>query len=183
MGKFQTCELEPENYVSATQIRVEVSKKVKRSEEFRAGVIYGAYNNFPVVYSTIDVAIMNEDYTQVLLGKKPEDKGLRFIGGFVEEIDEDIKDTVKREAYEETGLEIGKIKYICSKKINDWRYKGETNRSIMTHFHIAKKIFGVAKANDDISEIKWVNISDLTVEMMAGEHKKLLPELLKILNK
>lgn len=184
-GRFATCELEPENYVSATTIRDEVSKKVLKDEAFRAGCIYNAYNSFPIVYSTIDVAVMDSDETKVLLGRKSEDKEgeYRFIGGFVDVEDSDLTTTVKREAQEETGLEVGDIRYISSVKVEDWRYRGETNRSIMTHFHIAKKIFGIEKANDDIAEIKWFNKNELKEEMLVGEHRKLLIKLIEYYNK
>jgi len=176
-GSFATCELAPDNYVSATTIREEVSKKVERDEKFRAGCIYHAYNMFPIVYSTIDVAIMNNDNSQVLLGRKPEEKEFRFIGGFVDIEDKDLETTVRREAQEETGLEIGDVQYICSTKVEDWRYRGEPGRSIMTHFHIAKKIFGSEKAADDIAEVKWFNLDDLKEEQLVKEHQRLLVKL------
>ena len=182
-GKFDTCELAPDNFVSATDVRNDVSNKIIRSKEFRAGIIYSTYNRYPSVHSTIDVAICNDDYTKVLLGRKEYEEEFRFVGGFVDIADNDLETTVRREAQEETGLEIGDIKYITSMKINDWRYRNEPENCIMTHFHIAKKIFGSEKANDDIVEVKWFNINEIKDVDVVENHKVLLNKLKNHLNK
>jgi bifunctional NMN adenylyltransferase/nudix hydrolase len=179
-GQFDVIELVPESMVSATEIRESVSKKVERSREFRAGVIYACYNTFDMVHPVIDVAIMNEDESMVLLGRKKDETEFRFIGGFMDVNDNSIEQTVRREAYEETGIEIGDIKYIGSMKVNDWRYRSNKERSIMTSFFKAKKIFGGGseKANDDIVEVVWKNIKDISNTELVTEHIKLM-ELLK----
>ena len=178
-GRFDTIELVPDNFVSATDVRNEVKNQVLKSREFRAGVIYGAYNTYPTVYSTIDVAIVNSDFTKVLLGKKEFDDRYRFIGGFVDIKDENLVTTVRREAKEETNLEVDDIRYVSSHKVSDWRYRNEPDRSIMTHFHVAKKIFGQEKAGDDIKWIDWFDINSLTEVDLVGEHYKLLNDLKK----
>lgn len=177
-GKFDVIELVPSSLVSATEIRKAVSKKVDRSKEFRAGVIYACYNSFPIVHPVIDVAILNDDETQVLLGRKKDEVEYRFIGGFADVTDENLEQTVRREAYEETGLEIGDIKYITSMKVRDWRYRSTTDRSIMTNFFKAKRISGHAVGADDIVEVKWFNIETLTPTNLVGEHGDLLSKLL-----
>lgn len=176
-GKFDVIELIPSSIVSATEIRKSVSKKVQRSTEFRAGVIYACYNSYPIVHPTIDVAITNEDETKVLLGRKKDEVEFRFIGGFADVTDESFEQTVKREAYEETGLEVDAITYIASDKVKDWRYRSTTDRSIMTTFFKAKKIFGAEKANDDIVELKWFDIATLEVKDVVPEHGRLLGKL------
>jgi bifunctional NMN adenylyltransferase/nudix hydrolase len=162
--------------VSATEIRNSVSKRVERSREFRAGVIYACYNTFDFVHPVIDVAIMNEDESMVLLGRKKDEHKFRFVGGFADVTDQSLEQSVRREAYEETGLEIGDIQYITSLKINDWRYRNDKERSVMTSFFKAKKIFGGGseKANDDIVEVKWFNIDRIDATQIVDEHFKLL---------
>ncbi|MCK9445615.1 NUDIX domain-containing protein [bacterium] len=182
-GKFATCELAPDNFISATDVRKDVSNKIIRSKEFRAGVIYSTYNRYPSVHSTIDVAICNDDYTKLLLGRKENETEFRFIGGFVDITDDNLEQTVRREAQEETGLEIGDIKYITSAKIDDWRYRNEPENCIMTHFHIAKKIFGSEKANDDIVELKWFDIDKIKETNVVENHIILLNKLKTFLNK
>jgi len=177
-GRFDTIELTPSSFVSATQIRESVSKKVERTKEFRAGVIYACYNNFATVHPTIDVAILNEAGEKVLLGRKLDESKFRFIGGFVDVADESYEQTVKREVGEETGLEVDDIKYISSNKIKDWRYRADSERSIVTTFFSAKKIFGTEQANDDIVELKWFDIDNISHNDIVEEHTILLSHLL-----
>lgn len=176
-GIFDVIELVPHSLVSATEIRKSVSKKVDRTKEFRAGVIYACYNSYPIVHPTIDVAIMNDDETKVLLGRKKDEIEYRFIGGFADITDESYEQTVRREAYEETGLEVGDLQYVASDKVKDWRYRSSTDRSIMTIFFKAKKISGAEQANDDIFELKWFNVLELKNENLVSEHGKLLTHL------
>lgn len=176
-GRFDVIELVPDSMVSATEIRKSVSKKVERTKEFRAGVIYSTYNSFPIVHPVIDVAIMNEDESEVLLGRKKDEVLFRFIGGFADVSDENLEQTVRREGYEETGLELGDITYIASMKVRDWRYRNSDDRSIMTTFFKAKKVSGAPKANDDIVEVKWFRVVDLNPQQLVDEHGQLFETL------
>jgi bifunctional NMN adenylyltransferase/nudix hydrolase len=181
-GQFDVIELVPSSMVSATEIRKSVSRKVERTREFRAGVIYACFNQFGIVHPVIDVAIMNEDETQVLLGRKKDEVEFRFIGGFADVTDENLEQTVKREAYEETGLEVGGITYVASMKVRDWRYRNDADRSIMTSFFKAKKVFGHEQGADDIIEVRWFNVADLKPENLVGEHADLFKVLKNSLN-
>lgn len=176
-GKFKTTELTPDNFISACDIREKISKKVISSPEFRAGVIYSVYNQYPTVYSTVDVAIFNDDYSQILLGQKPNETCWRFVGGFVDPTDESDEVAAKREGREETGLELGDFKFVCSKRIEDWRYRGMSDRCIMTRFYTCKKIFGSPQPQDDIAALKWFPYSPELEKILVGEHKKLFKEL------
>jgi bifunctional NMN adenylyltransferase/nudix hydrolase len=175
-GKFDTCELEPDNFISATDIRNDIKNKVLRSEEFRAGMIYAANSTFPHNFATVDIAIFN-DAGELLLGRKPNEKKFRFVGGFSDVTDSSYEHTAKREGNEESGLEIGNIQYVCSKKVDDWRYRGITDRGIITILYKAKKVFGAAKPNDDIEEVKWVSLDELFDNELVDEHQHLLNEL------
>lgn len=175
-GKFTCLELNPDSYVNATDIRELVSKKIIASEEFRAGIIYGIYGTYPTMYSTIDVAIIKDD--MVLLGQKPGEKQWRFPGGFVDVSDQSEEITVRRETMEETCLEIGDIDFVCSQKINDWRYKGLTDRGVMTHFYKAKYIFGAPQPNDDLCALKWFPINKDTLNHVLLGHQYLFEKLL-----
>jgi bifunctional NMN adenylyltransferase/nudix hydrolase len=182
-GKFDTIELAPEREISASEIRIDVSKRVERDKAFRAGVIYGAYNRFPITHPVVDVAIMNDDESEVLLGRKKDEKPFRFVGGFVDVTDKSYEQTVRREVMEETGVEVDNITYLTSMSVNDWRYNKDTDRSIMTSFFKAKKIFGAAKANDDIIELKWFKLSKLEPSDLVPEHGKLIEILKNNINK
>lgn len=176
-GVNKTLELQPDVFVSATDIREVASKKVISSSEFRAGIIYSVYNQFPVVYSTVDVAIIKDD--EILLGQKLGETQWRFIGGFVDTTDESDEAAAKRETLEETSLEVADFEYICSMQVEDWRYRGIKDRSIMTRFFKAKYIFGCPTPQDDINALKWFKITPELENMLVEEHKKLFKKLIK----
>jgi len=177
-GSFDTCELAPDNFISATDIRKAVSNKSLRSKEFRAGMIYAANQTFPLNYATIDVAILNDNYTKVLLGRKHYEKTFRFIGGFSDVTDNSFEHTAKREVAEETRLEVDDVQYVSSRKVSDWRYRGEEDRGIITTFFMAKKIFGSETPSDDIVELKWIDVADLDKTRLVDEHQHLKKDLI-----
>lgn len=173
-GIFKTKELEPETYVSATDIRNKVGKQIIKSSDFRAGVIYSVYNQYPITHPTVDIVITKEN-GDILLGRKPNEDKWRFIGGFVDPTDDSLEMAAKREVNEETGLEVDDLKFICSMKVNDWRYRGIKERGIMTTFFEAKYIFGTPQPNDDICELKWFSFNtNLITPFLVEEHVKLL---------
>ena len=176
-GVNKTLELQPDVFVSATDIREVASKKVISSSEFRAGIIYSVYNQFPVVYSTVDVAIIKDD--EILLGQKLGETQWRFIGGFVDTTDESDEAAAKRETLEETSLEVADLEYVCSMQVEDWRYRSIKDRSIMTRFFKAKYIFGCPTPQDDINALKWFKLTPELENMLVEEHKKLFKKLIK----
>lgn len=177
-GKHKTQELLQEVYISASEVRDMTSKRVMASSDFRAGIIWGVYNQYPKVYPTVDVAIFDAQYRKVLLGRKPKEDGYRFIGGFAAPESESYEVDARREVMEETGLEIGNIIYIGSYKIADWRYKNEQDK-IKTVFFKAKITFGTPKANDDIAEVRFFDIKELNKENVVNAHHILLDALKK----
>ena len=176
-GVNKTLELQPDIFVSATDIRELASKKVIASPEFRAGIIYSVYNQFPIVYSTVDIAIIKDD--EILLGQKLNETEWRFIGGFVDLTDESDEAAAKRETLEETGLEVSELEYVCSMPVNDWRYRSIKDRSIMTRFFKAKYIFGCPTPQDDINALKWFKLTPELENILVEEHKKLFKKLIK----
>jgi bifunctional NMN adenylyltransferase/nudix hydrolase len=179
-GIFETADLSQiVSPVSGTDIRKEVSQEVKASSDFRSGVIFAAYNQYPKVYPTVDVAIV--DGNRVLLGRKPHQEKFRFIGGFADPEDACYEDAAKREAAEETGLEIGEVNYIGSARIDDWRYRSERDK-IMTLFFKANYVFGKPEAKDDIAELRWFDRAELTADKLVDEHHELLRLFLNQIN-
>lgn len=176
-GKYQTVELESNVYQSATTQRELISKTTQPNKDFRKGVIWATHNRYPTVYTTVDIAVFNDDYTKILLGRKEGEKRYRFIGGFADPNSDCFEQDAKREVMEETGLEVGDIKYIGSKKVDDWRYKAEKDK-IKTLLFIAKVVHGKAEANDDIEEIRWFDVDKLTTNDIVSVHIPLM-EMLK----
>lgn len=185
-GKLKTCELESEVFISGTQIRQEIINRVRKTADFRAGVIYATGSRYPISYQTVDVAIYDEK-NRILLGRKPNEDKLRFIGGFVDPRDESLEAAAHREATEEAGmLELGPMEYVLSHRVDDWRYRSEQDK-ILTTLFMTKKIFGAPRPNDDICELKWVDIKDLHVnheKIMVDTHQPMVNKLVeKLLNK
>jgi bifunctional NMN adenylyltransferase/nudix hydrolase len=181
-GKHKTEELESAVYVSGSEIRKEVSRKsVRGTPDFRAGVVWASFNTFPMVMATVDVAIFNEDYTKILLGKKANEDQYRLIGGFADPGSDSYEADARREVWEETGLSITDPEYIGSFKIDDWRYKGEPDRKIKTLLFNAKVFSGSPRAADDIAEVRWFELDDLhqSADWLIPNHQPLIKASLR----
>ena len=130
-GHFDCKELEEYGtFVSGTEVRKMVSEQVKDSADFRSGVIYQSYNQYPKVHPCIDVAILDESEEKVLLAKRPFEDGWRFIGGFSKPTDVSYEHTVRRKISEDAGhnLSVNHPRYIGSCQIPDWRYQSEEDK-------------------------------------------------------
>jgi bifunctional NMN adenylyltransferase/nudix hydrolase len=179
VGKFPKAELQETKKISGSEIRSWIKDDVRNSEDFRRGVIYASFNKYPITYTTVDAAIM-DDHGNVLLARKKHDEAgkYRFIGGFVNKNQDDsLEEAVKREVMEETNsLAVSEPVYIGSAKIDDWRYKNEED-GIMTTFFAMQYMFGRPEASDDIDEVKWFNIEKLVETegyQLVKEHRVLL---------
>ena len=185
-GEFKTEELIHDVEVAgmaATTHRDEIGKTPRDSEDFRAGVIYASQQMYPKTYPTVDIAIFNEDYTQILLGRKHLESEFRFIGGFVDPTDANLEAAAKREVREECGdIEVDDFQYVASRLIDDWRYRREQDK-IMTTLFTCKYIYGAPKGADDIAEVSWMNVidfknKDFREKNLVYEHAKLMELLL-----
>ncbi len=182
-GQFDTYEFPHIDHKPATEIRAEIGRDVRSSNDFRRGIIYSTQNQFPKVYSTVDIAIVDslQKPVIVLLGRKKDQKDWRFPGGFLDQ-KETLEDAARREAFEETGCKLSEVKYEKSFVIDDWRYR-KTSDSILTSFFIAqylKDFTKEPKAGDDLEEIKWFDINELVFSQIRGEHQKMFQILLDL---
>lgn len=161
---------------SSTALRKAVGRSgPRKSEDFRAGIIYAAENRYPIVYSTVDVIVERDQ--KFLIGKKGDK--FCFIGGFLDKEDVCVEDAAKRELFEETGLfdlPYG-IKYLGSLRIEDERYKG-TKDSIMTNCFLAK-ILNLQDVNykeirdKEFKNFYWATKEELN-DLLHDFHKPLL---------
>ena len=172
-GRYPTEELVPGRYISGKEIRKNVGIKSKATPQFREGVIWAVENQWPSALPTVDVAIIDRKESRVLLCRKPNQKLLRFVGGFASPNSESYEDDAHREVLEETHLECDNFQYIGSIRIRDWRFEGERNK-IKTSFFVCDYIDGTPEADDDISEIEWVPFNYLTDDIVIEEHKVLM---------
>lgn len=182
-GRFKTEVLESKSFISGTEIRRQASAGVRSDCLFRQGVIWSVYNQYPKVYATVDIAILDsaEKPEKVLLARKPSEKLYRFVGGFSEPGSQSYEIDAKREVREETGLEVSDMTYIGSSFINDWRYRNEIDK-IKTLFFKCSVIFGRPEAMDDICELRWFDLDKLKYSDMVDTHHELYELLMKDLD-
>jgi bifunctional NMN adenylyltransferase/nudix hydrolase len=151
-GEYKTKELEQTVFTSGTSIRKEIATSVVNSADFRKGIIWATMHQYTGPATTVDVAILNDDETKVLLGRKEKESHFRFIGGFAES-GESFEQTAHREALEETSLALMDLRYIKSIPVDDWRYKNEI-------------------------ELMWINIEIDLSYIIMDVHKPLAQTLL-----
>jgi bifunctional NMN adenylyltransferase/nudix hydrolase len=167
-GKCNVHELPAHGEFSASEIRDSVKEQVMDAMEFRAGVIYAYGNTYPKVYPTVDVAVFRNKKKEILLGKKDNDQKWRLIGGFTDPTDEGFESAALRELQEECGdISVTSMVYEGSFRVDDWRYRNETDQIITTLFS-TDLVAGEPKANDDIAEVKWFPILDLPEMISKG---------------
>jgi len=142
--------------ISGTEMRKDIINFPRSTTDFRAGVIYGVSFRFPIMFSTVDVAVINPLEKMVLLGQKPEDRDkYRLIGGFVDPNDLSLEHTARREVIEETGhIEVDNFVHLGSVRVDDARYVDGCDK-VMTSVFIAQYIFGNPIASDDLTGLKW----------------------------
>ena len=183
-GSFKTKILESKTDSSGTESRNRLKEMADKSDpKFREGAIWANQNRYPTVYPVVDVAIINEKTDMILLGRKENEPLWRLPGGFVDVCKEiganALENTVKRETYEETSLEIGNVQYVGSFFVNDWRYRSEVD-CIMTVLFKATYIFGAPKAGDDLVEVQWFPLhSDTIIHIGPKSHIKLFDSILE----
>jgi bifunctional NMN adenylyltransferase/nudix hydrolase len=171
-GKYNTCELEATTFISGTEVRRRVCNNYPPTADYRAGMIAATAYRFPTAFQTVDIAVVN-DKGELLLARKPEEKKWRFIGGFSDPSSTSLEEDAKREVQEEAGVEVGNITYLGSTLINDWRYRGEIDK-IKTALFVAKYVFGKPEGADDVAEVKWVSINNLTKNDIVETHHVLI---------
>ena len=184
-GKYKTIELVGNaREMTGTQIRDEVAKDVGTSTDFRKGVIHASYVGYPSVFPCVDVVAFNPAKNEILLGKKANETGYRFIGGHVDLTDQSLEEAAMREFREETrGTEISDLKYVGSGKIDDWRHDN-VNSGIISTLFIGTYSWGSAEASDDIVETKWFDIEtfmdhEQAAKLIVPEHLELMRKLMK----
>lgn len=137
------------------------------SDYDKVNAAWTANSQFPTCFPTVDVAIVKGG--KVLMGKKPGKDKWQFVGGFADPDCQNYETDATREVREETGVTIYQPEYICSSLIDDSRYRNSKDK-IKTLFFVAKYYDGEAKAEDDIVDVRWLNIFDLDSSNVVGQH-------------
>jgi len=172
VGRYPVTELESKTYLSGTELRRQISSRVKGTADFRAGVIWSTNNRWPSVQCTIDVIITDERDRLLLVRKHGETK-FRFVGGFAQPDTDTFEIDANREIHEEAGVQCASPVYIGSRVIDDWRHRGEIDK-IKSLIFEAKYLFGTPSPLDtqEIAEVRWFPVSELSANksIIAPEH-------------
>jgi len=183
-GRHDVVEIDSIVGYSGTESRKDIADGTSKSSVcFRKGAIWATQNRYPTAYPVVDVAILNDNADTILLGKKPGEKLWRLPGGFVDPksgfSENALENTVVREVAEETSLEIADIKYVGSFFVEDWRYDSEPD-CIMSVLFMAKYVFGVPTAGDDLEEVKWFDLTSETLNQIGPKsHIKMFEKVLE----
>ncbi|MFK7808358.1 MAG: NUDIX domain-containing protein [Saprospiraceae bacterium] len=168
LGKFLTIELQQYEKYNATAIRKKLADQVSDSPEFRAGVVYAYFNQYTKVYPTVDIAVFRNNKSEILLGKKLLNNKWRLVGGYANPTDDSYEQAAFRELQEECGsIKVSEMKYFMSIKVDDWRYRRETDK-IITSVFSCDYISGKVEAKDDIDELSWFPVDQLST-MIAND--------------
>ncbi|HMX41084.1 MAG TPA: NUDIX domain-containing protein [Saprospiraceae bacterium] len=169
-GKYPTEVLEA---AEADFEGVEMEEGNVNFRDFRAGVIYGMLSRYPTVYPTVDIAVFDDDFSKILLARKPSESKYRLPGGFTDPEDISYEEAAYRELGEECGeITVSDLFYLGSAKIDDWRYRGSRD-SVMTHLFMCNFEKGEPTPSDDIAELRWMSVKKVNAEMFVPEHQVL----------
>ena len=145
--------------------------------DFRRGMMHAVSIQYDTVFPTVDCVIFQDDtLSKIYMARKPDEKKWRFIGGFADPNDTSYSCAARREAKEETGLDCVCFDWIGSAKIDDWRYRSERNK-IITNIFAMKVVGGTPKPDDDIKEIKLVDVNELSFDDVQPEHHVILEKV------
>lgn len=187
-GKYQPIDLVMPYLAnhSGTAIRDSLTNAVMESADFRAGVIYAAQNLRPRAVPCVDIAILHVGVetaeAEVLLARKPGEERWRFVGGHADPTSRTYEDDARREVSEETGLHLELCDYIGSALIDDWRWKGTPDK-VKTLLFVGVVTFQNAVAQDDIQDVRWFRLAEVSEHTIEPVHHSLLNLFQKYLKK
>lgn len=171
---------------AGTKQRKKVAAANLASRDFRVGIIHGVTREGTKVENAVDMAVLNPDRSKIILGRKPGEDLLRFPGGMFDAGDDPhFEATASREIREETGVTVAHAewKYICNRNVDDWRCRDSDEHFYHTTFFMAVLPWAAqTKADDDLEDADWHEISDIMPSMLVEEHRHLWDALEEYLN-
>lgn len=176
-GRYKTEYVETHDSMSSgTTKRTEIASQIRDTEDFRAGLIYATYHQYPRLMYTVDIAPLSEEQGKKMLtlGRK---RGLAycFPGGFMDPVDMNFEAAARRELGEEMNLEANSMVYLASHKQDDWRYKNADEGTLFTALFAANIIdVTLAKASDDLDEVKTKPLHEWSHEELIKPHQWML---------
>jgi 8-oxo-dGTP diphosphatase len=124
---------------------------------------------------TVDIILQHGSKVLMVRRKKDPFIGqLALPGGFVNE-GETAEDAMKREAMEETSLEVEPIDILGV--YSDPRR--DPRKHILTVVFVGIIVGGSGKAGDDAASIEWVELADIEKQQIAFDHATILRDYKK----
>jgi 8-oxo-dGTP diphosphatase len=124
---------------------------------------------------TVDLILQCDSRVLMVRRKKDPFKGqLALPGGFVNE-GETVEDAMKREAMEETSLEVEPIDILGVYSDP----KRDPRKHIMSVVFVGIIIGGSGRAGDDAESIEWVELADIEKQQIAFDHATILRDYKK----
>jgi 8-oxo-dGTP diphosphatase len=119
---------------------------------------------------TVDVILQRDSKVLMVRRRKdPFKDRLALPGGFVNE-GETVEEAMKREAIEETSLEVEPVDILGVYSDP----KRDPRKHILSVVFIGIIVGGSEKAGDDAASIEWVKISDIQQQQIAFDHAQIL---------
>lgn len=174
-GIYPTEELVQQSFASGSQIRRDLAVRSRNSADWRAGAIWAMQNQWNGPDVCVDSGLFNDDYTQILLGRKKDEDLFRLCGGFVEN-DETAEEALTRESKEEAGITTTNTECLCSFIVDDWRKRGEVNKILSILY--ASTFTGKPAPGDDIYELGWFDFNIDLLKKVVPNHVQMIECLL-----
>lgn len=154
-GKFETQEVPCIPTASGTDTRNSIT--FPNTREGRRAMIYLVSKREPIVYRTVDLAIVDKMNNRALFITKIVHDGLpSFMGGFDNVKGESDLEALLREQGEELPkLNIGPPQFLGTVPIDDPRYRG-TPDGVKTAFFRSNYLGGDFNAADDADGYQWL---------------------------
>lgn len=123
------------------------------------------------IFVTVDVLVINNLTNEILLIKRlnePFKECWALPGGFVDE-NEDLEQAARRELFEETNIETGKMT-----QIGAFGKPGRDPRGHMISVAYKTDLISnqIIKAKDDAKDLKWFNLNELP--NLAFDHLEII---------
>jgi 8-oxo-dGTP diphosphatase len=125
---------------------------------------------------TVDVIIEQNSRILMIRRKNEPYKGcLALPGGFVDE-GERIEDAARREANEETSLNIHLVGILGVYSDSKRDPRGHLISTVFVGIVPSDNVAVEASAQDDASEVEWINLEAVIKSNIAFDHKKILSD-------
>ncbi len=170
-GKFQIAELtlKESEFISATSRRKHIRNSIENHHEFRKGIIYGTAGIGARSVPASIIAIFDNTYNKVLMGKGFNDRHYSFITDYLPP-NKTFEVFSTEIVYEQTGVKLDPNKLKCqgSFLIPDWRYRSEDD-TVIGMLYTTTINFGKLQANGDLIKVKWVDIENV-FDFVSEQH-------------